>query len=476
MAIALPAAASLLESYDLFFSIATGRWIIAHGFPSRDPFSLTATELWSHHEWAYCVLSAWSAELFGGWGPSLLAALVLAIEVLLVGALLREAQGERYLLGLVCLLLVFGAQDYAWNAERAYHLGHLAFVLAVLLVQRYRRGGRIAAWLFIPLVAVWANLHGSWVAGPALLGALALGQAADGVVEGPVRLRRFGEAVLVCALALLASALSPDTWRMPLYPLRFLTGFADYEVAEWHPLSLGNTCGASLAALAGLALWAAARARRRCFALLLPALGLTLVATRIERFSPMAAVLLAVAALEHLQSGPALGWPAHLGHAWRRLDAWLRPAWLRAGGGIWVLAAIAVLACLAGAEPASLESRMDRRFFPVRALRVLSELPPGKVLNTYRFGGAISALAGPDYKVYIDGRAEPFPPEVHADYRRMALLLPGWREAFERYAPDYLLWSRELYGSALIEVLEGAGWRALVEERAGGLWLPPPRD
>jgi hypothetical protein len=119
-----------------------------------------------------------------------------------------------------------------------------------------------------------------------------------------------------------------------------------------------------------------------------------------------------------------------------------------------------------------LTRRLDPAFFPIRALQAVCLQPPGKVFNTFRHGGAISALCGPGYKVFIDSREDLFPPAIHSDYRRIALVEDGWREALRRYDPDYLFWSRELYGWRLLERLDlKHDWRVIVDEPVGGLWV-----
>ena len=141
-----------------------------------------------------------------------------------------------------------------------------------------------------------------------------------------------------------------------------------------------------------------------------------------------------------------------------------------------VLAGVTVyMAC----APVALEQNMHPDYFPINSLKALAGQPPGRVLNRYRFGGAVSAIAGPGHKVFIDGRNDMFPEPVHEQYRKLVLMEPGWREILNSYHPDYILWSSINRGEGLYEVLKLEGdFELVVEDRVGMLWVrkSPPED
>lgn len=468
----LGAALSRLTSFDVFFNIASGRWILAHGFPRDDPFSLTAPHAWFPHQWGYGVLAAGSVERMGGAGPAWLAGLVLAGTILLLWRILARAAGRGGLVALVCLLLALLAQQHTWDAQRGHQVGTLLFVAAVAVCLRHRgapRGWR-GVWLLVPLCALWANLHGSWLAGPALAGAVGCGMLFDRRgSKAPA-----SKAPVLCGAALLgilAAAASPEGFRTCLYPLRFVSAGRGGGIMEWHSMDLANPNAQAVVVLAAvlLALWV--RGPRRPLALMLPAAGLVAASVLAERFTPLTGTWLAAAVAELVPAsfGQQAG---RLAGALGRVDGKLAAYHRQASGWTWPVGALAAAGVVFLAAPPSLSDRMDPAMFPVAPLRALCQLPPGRVLNTYRFGGAVSALCGPDHKVYIDGRNDLFPPRVHRDYRRLVLLEPGWREVLAAYRPDYLLWSLVPWGGELLDALKvEGGWRCVVEDPVGVLWL-----
>jgi hypothetical protein len=95
------------------------------------------------------------------------------------------------------------------------------------------------------------------------------------------------------------------------------------------------------------------------------------------------------------------------------------------------------------------------------------------VLNEFIAGGVISYFVGPEYKVFIDPRKDPFPDSVHADYMHLLWGEPGWEEALTRYDPDYLVWFSSSPGNILLDHLrQRGGWREEVRDASGFvLWV-----
>src|SRR5258706_2716546 len=128
-AVGLPIAFSGLKSFDLFFHLAGARWILAHGFPHADPFSVTAVGRPVPQEWGFGVLAELALRAFGAAGPELvIAALVCACALLVYRAI--NGTGATSLL---LLVFVLGAISFTFNQERPYHAGHALFALGLVL-------------------------------------------------------------------------------------------------------------------------------------------------------------------------------------------------------------------------------------------------------------------------------------------------------------------------------------------------------
>lgn len=458
---------SPLRHFDLFFHLAGGRYILEHGFTRVDPFSLTGTSGWVPHEWGFGVLCVLLVKALGAAGPALLTGALVAANMLVLWAVIGRAMPRRGLLALGVLGLVLAVQSPTWTQERPFHVGHLLFALAVLGTQAWRAGNDRLPW-FAPLLGVaWANLHGSWLLGPALLGATAVGQALDVPEQRPRAVRALAASVAM----FLVAAVSPSGPGIWLYPIQHSLLRSTQNINEWVPINLAAGWSWAYLALFGAALFCVGQARVRRIAILLPTLGLGLAALKVQRHAPFAAVLLAVALLEHAAQGQGLGWPERLRRPFRALDQTFARWSAAAHGALWPAVALLVLAGVSWRNPIPVEQGLLRQRYPLACFEALRKLPPGKVLNAFVIGGALSYFAGPDYKVFIDSRNDPFPQPIHDDYVRLIWLEPGWQESLARYNPDYLLWEWDSPGNILLEQLQlRGGWREVVRDGQYVLW------
>ena len=87
LAFAAVAGTFSLRAYDLFWHLATGRWILEHrALPKTDPFRFTSDGVpWVDHEWLFQVVAR-GMELIGGLDGLVLfrAAIVVLIAVVLL--------------------------------------------------------------------------------------------------------------------------------------------------------------------------------------------------------------------------------------------------------------------------------------------------------------------------------------------------------------------------------------------------------
>ncbi|NMB74860.1 MAG: hypothetical protein GYA21_06990 [Myxococcales bacterium] len=465
-----PAALSHVQDFDIFFNLSQGRHILSQGFHAAEPFSPNADRPWFPHEWGFGVAAEAMASTLGAVGVKLLLALALALEVLLAWRLSASPQGGGGLLPLLGTSMVIWSQADVLLFERAYHFGNLLFLLSLLLVRQHLAGRGRALWWAPPLCAVWANLHASWIAGVALLGLSVTGKILD-----ERRLARGNLAGLACtALSFLAAAASPEGWRTCLYPLGFWVRGSSADIQEWRSLTLDTPEGQAWLVAILLALGATLWARRVSFSRLLPAVFFSALAFRHERFSLLAVACLWVLLADLLprpgetRTVPMTPAARALWRADHQVFAWSQ----RCGGHAWLGAGLIALVIHAALSPAPLIDRLDERVFPARALKALAQKPPGRVLNSYHLGGAVSYLAGPEFAVFIDGRNDPYPPAVHEAYRRLVLLEPGWEDVIARFSPRYVLWSTLVDGPRVPEALQRrGGFSVLVDDGdLGRLW------
>ncbi len=196
----------MLHDPDTYLHIAAGRWILAHGaLPAHDPFSYSfAGAHWTVPEWlAEIVL----ASVYGaaGWGGLALVTIIcFAVSLgLLTRFLLRSCEPFSALIA-----VALGAAMVEPHLLARPHI--LALPLLVLwsgALFAARDAGKPPPFRLLPVMALWANLHGSFLFGIGL--AIYLG--AEAVLLGPRRCttesRRWG---LFVALAFSCALLNPN--------------------------------------------------------------------------------------------------------------------------------------------------------------------------------------------------------------------------------------------------------------------------
>lgn len=463
--------ASNLADPDLWGYLAFGRlfWE-GPGFPYEDVFSYMPTlSPWIYHEWLTGVVLYPLRAALGEAGMQglLFAGAFGALFIAWRAARARGASG--FACWLACMAAPFNL-GYGYSPVRAQLFTFLFFAFSLWLMDSAARSGRHArlAWL-APLMVLWANLHGGFVAGLFIIGAYGAGELLSG--------RRYWPFVWAGAAAGLAVLINP-------YGFSYLTYIWDAvtmprpQIEEWwsiaRALELDRSVGNVLAflALAGVSLTALAldRFRDRTAALVLLATGLMgALHLRHIVFFGLAFVALA---------------PALLDRAWERA----RPFFSRALRlGVPALAGLVVLIQLIWL-PGFVNAFLIRGslfrlvpmtheqvrgwpiYYPVGATRFLREQGlRGNLLPQFSWGEYLIWKLYPDCLVGMDGRYETvYPTEVHEAYFRFLHGEEGWREFLAAYPHELILVKPDFGVAPLLR--EEPGWELLYEDSGGVLF------
>ena len=194
---------------DFYLSLISGRFVAQHGFATHDPFAtISQGGTWLNQQW---LSRAHLLPDLAGDRPHRLTVLyaVLITAPLALLLWLCRRKGWRML---VAVAAFYFPGVLAVIHPRAAGFTVLIFTLLVALLvalwQRARTGGGgrrglVGAVAILALFALWANLHGGFVAGLLLLGLATVGLAIDNWrgVPGSVPLSRVAVLGLVAVLA-----------------------------------------------------------------------------------------------------------------------------------------------------------------------------------------------------------------------------------------------------------------------------------
>ncbi len=394
----------LLIDPDTQWQITVGQWILDHrAVPETDVYSFTMRgQPWISTQWLAQVLYA-KAYAWAGWtGPVVLAAAASAATFALLARFLSRQLSESAAIVFVSVAL----------ALTAPHILARPHVLALPVMVAWI-GGLIAAadrhgapsFRLLPLMALWANLHGGFVFGLVMIAPIAL----DAVVNAQAPLRR--QLVLrwagFAAAALVASCCTPYGWNALLASRKILAlGSALPLITEWRPADFGTLGPFEICLLGGigLALLRGVKLPPLRIVLLLGLIHMALAQARAGEILALLAPLVLAAPLARQIGGADVAGSDSAAPARGALFA--------------AVAAVLVTGTLAFASVHRFAPNTTNS--PVAAVTELKKLNLTRVLNDYDFGGYLIASG---VAPFIDGRTELYGEKFFVDHNAASGLM-----------------------------------------------------
>lgn len=241
---------------DGWLALVSGRWIAQHGLPSHDALTLwTHGRRWIDQQWL-AQLALYGLLRLGGIKLVLLVHALLATSGLAIAALTARKRGATARSVTWVALPAMIAYYFVASVMRPQSFAFPLFAATLwLLLEDARRPSR-RVFLTLPLLILWANLHGS-----VLLGAMLVSLA--GLVSMVEQRRPTGRGIALLVAPWACVFASPYAIHLPAYYKQILiTGDFSRFVTEWQPTTLkALTVPVYLLILGGL--WLLGRAGRR---------------------------------------------------------------------------------------------------------------------------------------------------------------------------------------------------------------------
>jgi hypothetical protein len=387
---------------DVWWHLRTGQLIVQnHRIFHADPYSFTrAGQPWIDHEWLSQILIFGLYQL-AGWGG-----LMLGFAALISAAFLfvfARSPGRPYVAGAMTAWAAIASVP-SWGVRPQVFTLLLASVFLLLLERSDQRPKLL--WWIPPLMLLWVNLHAGFPVGIALLTIFLTGDALDralGVRKPTLNLPHFRNLSLVLVACIAVVPLNPYGTAMYRYPLETLHSRAMLAyIGEWSSPDFhqGRYAAVLLMMLATILL-PAISPRRLCARELL-LLAVTMYAgLRSVRHIPIyvlvAAPLLSAMVQSKLHESAKTG----------LFDRPSRVTWAKFAVNAAILAGFLAFAVWRINYVVERQTRIEENEFPVAAVNFLNrERPPAPMMNHYNWGGYFIWKLYPEYKVYIDGRAD----------------------------------------------------------------------
>jgi tetratricopeptide (TPR) repeat protein len=471
-----------VASYDAWFHLRAGEWLLAGGgFPSEDPFSFTAQHRWINLSWLYQIPLALAHRLGGIPAVTLFNTLLLLLTFGLIGWMGRQRGWRLADLAVVLALAALASSQRLFVRPESVSL--LCVAVALLLTERALRGHPKALWGFLPLQAVWVNSEALFPLGICILGAGLVEAFRRNRIARRTRLRGVPGAtplrpwLLALAGAAGVSLLNPYGLQGAVFPLRlarlvtdpgniFCRGIAELKSPFDPQVPVASVLFLFLF-VGCLLLFLLLRYRRVDWFAVLLLIGFGYLAARSVRNAPLLALVGSFTVLR-------LPAPSDL-HGGR----------LRTGTRLGLAALFLFL--VVGIVTSSFQATfrlgkqfgldVDTRFFPEETLCALREVgPPERIMNDHALGHYVIWRLGPRTRVFLDGRSEVYGEE------RLSSFQSAFADAavFDRFAEQFavsfaLLGHRQQYLHPLLGGLSRhPRWQLIAYDHAAALFSRMP--
>lgn len=437
-----------------FWHVRLGREILRTGqVPRFDGLTSTrAGEPWVDQSWLFDAGLAWVVDRAGGPGAAAATALILAWVYWALARWLGSLGHDPLVAAVVAILAAgIGAIHFLVRP----HLFTFAFVLACLAACRsfHDRGGRVI-WAVPPIVALWANLHGGFLAGPVVVATALVGESVSGAWDAGRR-RKLATFGLVLLASLAAALANPYGFGLYRHVGTLLVGSGVTDLIDEYksaPFGKGEARVLEWVVLALVALPVVSRTRPTRYDLAHALVWLHLALGSI-RHAPLFALAMA----------PVLA-------SW--LDGLFTPGPSREpvrarGPSAWPLAATAALLGAAGLGAPLGGPDPDR--WPLGALDALNRQPvEARLFHEQDWGGLIESECRPPRGAYLDDRFELWGRAAILEYVAALQGGPGWDEVRDRDRIE-LVWVKPDRGLAR-RLTSDPAWEAVHRDRLSVLF------
>lgn len=199
---------------DLWGHIPFGQAMLKAGHMIRyDPYSYSAPgHLWRNHEWLSEVVLALCYNAGGVFGLELLKLVCTIATVLFLALAVAETRAFPAIQSTVVMLTGPAMTVQMQLRPQLFSFALTAALMWLLARDTYRRSSPL--WLAVPMLAVWSNFHGGYIAGLGALGTYAAVVSIRGLAERRDwrRAVRLNVIVVASVLATLVNPYGIDAW------------------------------------------------------------------------------------------------------------------------------------------------------------------------------------------------------------------------------------------------------------------------
>jgi hypothetical protein len=454
---------------DLWGHVRFGQDALAAGHIIwRDRYSYTAPgHVWLNHEWLSEIVMAALYNRLGVFGLKLIKLACAAVTIVFLAAAEAETGAPP---AIQAGVLIVSAMALNWQVQYRPQIFTIALASALLYLlarDAYRRPPPSAQasrlWLAVPMLALWANLHGGFIIGIAALWIYAVVRGTQEIYAGRGRAQilRLGLLAAVSTMATLATPYGFGTWTSVIHALR--DPYTRLFVFDWQPMPAELIrdvrllspnllyYALAIALMAALAVSFLLAPTREDLPMVAIAAVMSAGAFMAIRNISIAEIAIAAPLAFHLPLAITRRWPSLGAPSTTGSGQALKGAHAARRRATPLLAAAAIFICWRY----DLFSDRLRAFdvYPVGACKFISEHHlKGNILAEFSWGEYAIWKLAPDSKVFIDGRYDTvYPLEAVRDFITFNYDYAGGDAAIAKYPTDFVLIKSESWAKRLMD-------------------------
>jgi hypothetical protein len=470
------AASRTISDPDFWWHLKTGQILVeTRSIPHTDLFSsFHSGREWITHEWLSEVFMYGVYTSLGYGGLIVIFSLIIAVAFFLVYRRYQQDVGHPYIACTALLLGAFATMP-TWGVRPQMFSLLLASVFLAILDDFSRDHNKRTIYWLIPLTVLWANMHAGFALGLALILLTIVGLLLESWLTSTQFTNGFSRVrplLLVWSLSLAAVVINPNGIRLYLYPFETLKSHAMMKyITEWWSPNFQEPMFQPLAVLIFATCAALALGRKQ---------------VRLREL-----VLLSATGIAALRSGRNVPFfalvaiPLLARHSWdwvssQRWGQWLtRPEDqnMKQGAAVKIVLNIVLfvvmplgLAATRISRSVADQTNFNRQGYPAAATDfVLSHRLPQPIYNEYGWGGYLIWRLYPDYRVYIDGRADVYGDAFLEEFLMVHGGEPRWQEPLQRYGIQTVMVKPDTALASLLKLDQG--WAKVFEDPQAAIFI-----
>jgi hypothetical protein len=468
------AGTELLNDGDTGYHVRAGEYIIENfSIPKQDIFSFHTPPLaWTAHEWLSEVIMAIAHRSFGLTGVVIFFSVIITSVYYLLFKLIQK-ENDNIIVTTFIVLLVLLVSQMHWLA-RPHIFSLLLMLIWYYLLDQYQYNHKNDLYVFPPIMLLWVNLHGGFLAGFILLGIYLFGNLVKFITsEGEEKnnykkkVRLLGLITMVC---LMVSLINPYGYRILLFPFKLVSNkFIMNHVGEFMSPNFHafNAKLFEILLLLMLAVLLFSKARKLNIIEILMILLFAHMSLYSVRYIPLFSIIVAPILVRQLtpileQSG------GKLSEFFKKRSDNISAIDASTRGYLWPVLAVSLVVFLANTGKIEFKFKEDKK--PVAAVEFLKkEHLSGNMFDNDEFGDYIIYAAWPEYKVFFDGRSDMYGVDIMKKYLKVTTIRPGWDEVLKEYNITWIIYNAN---SALsLFLMERDDWKLIYADKVANIFV-----